>query len=727
MTTLPLLSPNPNRTDASFAAAAAAATDQTTILYCSKETAKPATVSASPFKAAEFTPTRPPRNKLGPKDGGCGALFGFSPLTPSLSRRRAQLAALTVAGSEDLLEFAPQFVSTKEESDLASLLADVQPLLLHSPGRAVPDTKGGGDGDFIPMGTPKKLDSLASHLCLELTSPAKKLPLHSDTVLDEQLGFDSDPTIVPLSPLTVTRDRESTGHVKQHCDEEIKAAAAQVRLKPLGLGSLDDQLTAYFSPTTAKRRSKPRLDPAAVSAELIEAAIRASARKEKKTQKRRRRNEAAPDSETPTNHEPGSGNDLNQGGSKPARSKELACLNDLLSSYFSPKSGASRRRETGKSSPSVETAGHSRKERRKSVKQKLRPESDSGAVMGNSDKGQVTSSSCSVVGDVPQQPVAAESSGEAWARVKPVPDSSSSERAASPDHRRRTVSTDDNGALGEDTPSRRTHRRAKAAAISYADIDDFDSAEDDDDDDNADHEHQTAVIVVPTTPLRQEGTVSSAPRRRQFHHTAAASPARRRGTVPSTTAAANLSPSVKQHFRERKKRGSGAVRNGNKCCIKVQNQSLEILDLGRRSGEAAYANPIHYQQKDKDKNPIEEESSGEGAVDDGLSPAASGKYFSVVERIESPAGTFKLKLNRIVKRRQAVAESGGGGTAALVVPRFSRSKTKDLGISPQELVQFMAAASPPKVREGLSLLVYETVLEIRIRKNHSLSFGRIRI
>jgi hypothetical protein len=159
----------------------------------------------------------------------------------------------------------------------------------------------------------------------------------------------------------------------------------------------------------------------------------------------------------------------------------------------------------------------------------------------------------------------------------------------------------------------------------------------------------------------------------------------------------------------------------------VQNQSLEILDLGRRSGEAAYANPIHYQQKDKDKNPIEEESSGEGAVDDGLSPAASGKCFSVVERIESPAGTFKLKLNRIVKRRQAVAESGGGGTAALVVPRFSRSKTKDLGISPQELVQFMAAASPPKVREGLSLLVYETVLEIRIRKNHSLSFGRIRI
>ena len=181
----------------------------------------------------------------------------------------------------------------------------------------------------------------------------------------------------------------------------------------------------------------------------------------------------------------------------------------------------------------------------------------------------------------------------------------------------------------------------------------------------------------------------AAPHRRQFS-TAVASPVRRRG---ASVSAATLSPSVKQHFRERK-RASGGSR---KCCLKVQNQSSEILDLGSDQSEAVSSVP------DFSSEPSSVESSEDKVDDvtDRLSPAAaSGKYFSVVETTESPSGSIKLKLNRVTKRGHRAATAGGNG-AALSVPRFSRSKTKDLGMPLQELLQIMAAASPPpKVRRA---------------------------
>jgi class 3 adenylate cyclase len=243
----------------------------------------------------------------------------------------------------------------------------------------------------------------------------------------------------------------------------------------------------------------------------------------------------------------------------------------------------------------------------------------------------------------------------------------------------------------EGTPSTRRSHRSRNATISYADIDDFDSAAESD---------TSPVSAEPTVGKDQRVTATSA--------------------KPSSSADSRqgpfLSPSVKKHFRE-SKRGSRRSR----LLVKSQpTDPTEIQDIAQgrvnADGAAAVAHGrVSAFQADVDTCESLEEDFLPASR---LSPGA-GKYFSVVDRTESPSGTIKIKLNRVVKHSHKtesppLVTAGscrtGGETAPVVarsvvpstayripVPRFSRSKTKDLGISPQELVQFMAAASPPKV------------------------------
>jgi hypothetical protein len=247
------------------------------------------------------------------------------------------------------------------------------------------------------------------------------------------------------------------------------------------------------------------------------------------------------------------------------------------------------------------------------------------------------------------------------------------------------------GGSGPETPGRRSHR--SKATVSYADIDDFDSATDGETSPGAEEPVSAASRRTPAGKSRRRGFAASPAARHQ-----------RRDPFPS--------PSVKQHFRERK-RGSAT-----KCRLQVNQpaEPTQIQDLSSSSSQTSAAG-----------DSLQPEEEAESQL---LSPGA-GKYFSVVGRTESPSGTIKIKLNRIVKRRRTLESPSGlegvteenaaavnvgvlspavvelpSSSFRMAVPRFSRSKTKDLGISPQELVQFMAAVSPPKVRD---LLLYRFI------------------
>ena len=705
----------------SLSAESSSSKDQTTMLLLAEPPRSPVVLVAplQRLTKLEGTPTRPPPTSGGARrqdqrDGG-GALFGFSPLTPSLGRRRAQLAALTAAADFDDLEFVPQFMSTKDEADLTSLLAGVQPLLPNSPGRQNDPANGGVDMvDLSRLGTPKKLDTIASHLCLELTSPAKSLG-------GIRACLDSEPRLTEAEPVVLKpgcSKLRRKDKVKASIDVSDNNTAFQLvyplvkldRLleeplmtagaKKSVLFSLDDELTHFFSPTAPKRKSKPRVDPETVPTDFIEEAIQASSQGERRQKKRKSCVPPTVDNEDNNAALKASAAGEEQGESLPvagghqALSKEAACLSDLLSSYCSPKAGASRRRDPSLKAtaylaviPSTSSSRRRREERRDPRKRKLDLRPGGQADTGGDDDESAVGPSVDISSPLRVALVPVGDGGYADSAAK---------RGESPDRHNHDDVND------EGTPSRRSHRTAKAAAISYADFDDFDSADDEDEWNDLDPQ-----------PLADMWPVDNAPRRR-FTLTAASSPARHR----TSTIAAVLSPSVKQHFRERK-RSSFASRGSRKCRLLVQNQPSEIRDL---SGEghsfgAASVRPQE-EQADKAMSPV---ADGDGAGSVPLSPLAArdeagsvrlspaaGKYFSVVERTESAAGTIKLKLNRIVKRRQTLATMNDcdspsaalvSSNSMLVVPRFSRSKTKDLGIGPQELVQFMAAASPPKVRK----------------------------
>ncbi len=83
------------------------------------------------------------------------------------------------------------------------------------------------------------------------------------------------------------------------------------------------------------------------------------------------------------------------------------------------------------------------------------------------------------------------------------------------------------------------------------------------------------------------------------------------------------------------------------------------------------------------------------------SPNPMGKFFSIGGMEASPAGGFKLKLNRVAKpiplnKKSSNKDKLMPSMADYFMPRVSRSVSKDIGISPQKLAKIIIDS--PKVR-----------------------------
>ena len=95
-------------------------------------------------------------------------------------------------------------------------------------------------------------------------------------------------------------------------------------------------------------------------------------------------------------------------------------------------------------------------------------------------------------------------------------------------------------------------------------------------------------------------------------------------------------------------------------------------------------------------------SSGSSSdTDTSQSPNPMGKFFSIGGMEASPAGGFKLKLNRVAKpiplnKKSSKKDQLTPSMVDYFMPRVSRSVSKDIGISPQKLAKIIIDS--PKVR-----------------------------
>ena len=86
------------------------------------------------------------------------------------------------------------------------------------------------------------------------------------------------------------------------------------------------------------------------------------------------------------------------------------------------------------------------------------------------------------------------------------------------------------------------------------------------------------------------------------------------------------------------------------------------------------------------------------------SPSKYTSAFSVTQRIETPSGQIKLKINRTAKPHQSTPlttkKSGKGsdsqGLRSLIIPRLNRSACKEMGLSPNKLVSILTSTTPQK-------------------------------
>lgn len=121
-------------------------------------------------------------------------------------------------------------------------------------------------------------------------------------------------------------------------------------------------------------------------------------------------------------------------------------------------------------------------------------------------------------------------------------------------------------------------------------------------------------------------------------------------------------------------------------------------------------------------------------------PEKYGKYFSIGAIQETPSGDFRIKLNR-VKKRKSLTTSATGKTSTpptstnYLMPRVSRSVSKDIGISPQKLAKIindspkskketalvgsLEATSPNKENQLKAIHNVKKTPRIRIKRVHS--------
>lgn len=108
----------------------------------------------------------------------------------------------------------------------------------------------------------------------------------------------------------------------------------------------------------------------------------------------------------------------------------------------------------------------------------------------------------------------------------------------------------------------------------------------------------------------------------------------------------------------------------SKLCVKTINDSIEMEDIAG----------------------IEDSSVSTIST---RTPEKYGKYFSIGAVQETPTGDFRIKLNRVTKRKSFTKSASTMKTSTpptshnYLMPRVSRSVSKDIGISPQKLAKII--------------------------------------
>ena len=175
--------------------------------------------------------------------------------------------------------------------------------------------------------------------------------------------------------------------------------------------------------------------------------------------------------------------------------------------------------------------------------------------------------------------------------------------------------------------------------------------------------------------------------------------------------------------------------NGSKrLVVKDLNDSQEIQDMDRVVPKVI----------SRDPSPLQT-TPNKSSVPLNISVSSPGKYtsiFSVTERIETPTGQIKLKLNRRSKPQQSstpvtFSKSTDPPLRSLIIPaRLNRSACKEMGLSPNKVLTIQTSKTPPKPKRNGSVITPEKenkphqVMDTcsKLKKEHDISkTPRIRI
>jgi len=147
--------------------------------------------------------------------------------------------------------------------------------------------------------------------------------------------------------------------------------------------------------------------------------------------------------------------------------------------------------------------------------------------------------------------------------------------------------------------------------------------------------------------------------------------------------------------------------NGSKrLVVKDLNDSQEIQDMDR----------VVPRVISRDPSPLQT-TPNKSSVPLNISISSPGKYtsvFSVTERIETPTGQIKLKLNRRSKPQQSstpltlAGKSSDPPLRSLIIPaRLNRSACKEMGLSPNKVLTIQTSKTPPKPKKTTSFVTPE--------------------
>lgn len=150
-----------------------------------------------------------------------------------------------------------------------------------------------------------------------------------------------------------------------------------------------------------------------------------------------------------------------------------------------------------------------------------------------------------------------------------------------------------------------------------------------------------------------------------------------------------------------------SVGGTKKLIVKNLNDSQEIQDIDRvvpKVSPMVEPSPI-----------VTPEKSNPGNLSQlNMSISSPGKYtsvFAVTQRIETPTGQIKLKLNRRTKPQQSTPipnlTSEKPLKTSLIIPRLNRSACKEMGLSPNKLVSILTSQTPPKPKKTTSIVTPE--------------------